>query len=106
MILNTKLDYQEHLKDKLSKISRTILLLRKLQKILTKPPLLTVYKSFTRSHLDYGDMIYEKAYNTSFHQNSEKIQHNSALTITGPVRGTSKEKLYQELRIESLKNRQ
>ena len=32
MILDTKLDFQEHLKDKLSKISKTNGLLRKLQK--------------------------------------------------------------------------
>ena len=32
MILDTKLDFQEHLKDKISKISKTIGLLRKLQK--------------------------------------------------------------------------
>ena len=44
MILDTKLDSQEHLKDKLSKISKTIGLLRKLQKILTRPPLFTIYK--------------------------------------------------------------
>ena len=106
MILDTKLDFQEHLKDKLSKISKTIGLLRKLQKILTRAPLLTIYKSFIRPHLDYGDIIYDKAYNSSFHQNLEKIQYNSALAITGAIRGTSKEKLYQELGLESLKKRQ
>ena len=42
MNLNTKLDFQEHLKDKLSKISKTTGLLRKLQRILTRPlPLMT-----------------------------------------------------------------
>ena len=105
MILDTKLDFQEHVKDKLSKISKTIGLLRKLQKILTRPPLLTIYKSFIRPHLDYGDIIYDKAYNSSFHQNLEKIQYNSALAITGAIRGTSKEKLYQELGLESLEKR-
>ena len=105
MILDTKPDYQEHLKDKLSKISRTILLLTKLQKILTKPPLLTIYMFFTRSHLDYGEMTYYKAYNTSFHQNSDEIQHNSALAITEAKKEISKEKFYLELRLESLKNR-
>ena len=48
MILDTKLDFQEHLKDKLKKISKTIGLLRK------------VNKSFVRSYLDYGDIIYDK----------------------------------------------
>ena len=69
MILDTKLDFQEHIKDKLSKISMTIGLLKKLQKVLTKPPLLTIYKSFIIPHLDYGYITYGKAYNTSFHQN-------------------------------------
>ena len=52
MILDTKLDFQEHRKDKLSKTSRAIGLLRKLKKILTRPPLLTIYKSFIRPRLD------------------------------------------------------
>ena len=103
--LGMVLDTQEHLKDKLSKISKTIGLLRKLQKILTRAPLLTIYKSFIRPHLDYGDIIYDKAYNSSFHQNLEKIQYNSALAITGAVRGTSKEKLYQDSGLESLEKR-
>ena len=41
-----------------------------------------------------------------FIKTSEKIQYNSALAITGAIRGTSKEKLYQELRLECLENRQ
>ena len=84
MVLDTKLDFQEHLKDKLSRISKTIGLLRKWP------------------HLDYGDIIYDKAYNSSFHQNLEKIHYNSVLAITGAIRGTSKENLYQELGLESL----
>ena len=60
MILDTKLDFQEHLKDKLSKISETIGLLRKLQKILTRPPLRTIYKSFIRPHFDYGGIYMTK----------------------------------------------
>ena len=67
MILDTKLDFQEHLKGKLIKISKKIGLLRKLQKILTRAPLLTIYNSFIRPHLDYGDIIYDKTYNCSFH---------------------------------------
>ena len=73
MGLDTKLDFQEHLKNKPSTISNTIGLLRKLQKILTRAPLLTICKSFIRPHLDYGDIIYDKAYNSSFHQNLEQI---------------------------------
>ena len=63
--------------------------------------LITIFKSLIRPHLDYGDIIYDQAYNTSFHQNIESIQYNAALAITGAVRGTSREKLYQELSFES-----
>ena len=43
MILDTKMDFQEHLKNKLRKISKTIGLLIKLQNILTGTLLLTIY---------------------------------------------------------------
>lgn len=50
-----------------------------------------IYKSFVRLHLDYGDIIYDKAYNTTFHQVMEAVQYNAALTIICAVSGSSKE---------------
>ena len=97
MIWDTGLDFQEHLKYKLRNISNTIALLRKLQMILTRASLLRTYKSFIRPHLDYGDFLYDTAHNISFNQNLEKIQYNLALAITGAIKGTFKENLYQEL---------
>ena len=41
----------------------------------------------------------------SFHHKLESIQYNVSLAITGLIRGTSKEKLYQELGLESLQLR-
>ena len=79
--------------------------LRKLQPVLPRSALLTIYKAFIRPHLDYGDAIYDQAYNNSFHQKLESIQYNAALAITGAIRGTSSEKLYQELGLESLQQR-
>ena len=89
----------------INKVSKTIDLLRKLQNILPRPPLRTIYKSFIRSHLDYWDIIYDQAYNISFHQKIESIQCNAALAITGAIRGISREKLYHELGSESLVSR-
>ena len=102
LILDNKLNFQEHLKNILNKVNKTIGLLRKLQNILPREPLLTIYKSFVRPHLDYGDVIYDQHYNNSFHQKLESIQYNAALAITGVIRGSSREKLYQELGLESL----
>ena len=105
MLLDVKLNFQEHLKKIYSKVNKTIGLLRKLHNTLPILPLLTIYKSFIRPHLDYGDIIYEQAYAASFYQKLESAQYNSALAITGPIRGTPKEKLYQELGWETLEKR-
>ena len=104
MILDTKLDFSLHLKNVQNKVNKTIGLLRRLQDTLPRISLITIFKSFIRPLLDYGDIIYDRAYNTSFHQNIESIQYNAALAITGAVRGTSREKLYQELGFESLQH--
>ena len=80
-------------------------MLRKFQGILPRTSLITIYKSFARPHLDYGDIIYDQAFNESFHQRIEYIQYNAAIAITGAIRGTSSEKLYQELGLESLRSR-
>ena len=86
MFLDSKLGFKENLQNVLNKVSKTIGLLRKLQKILPIPPLITIYKSFIRSHLDYGDIIYDQAYNVSFHQKLESIQYKAALAIAGAIR--------------------
>ena len=67
--------------------------------------LLTIYKSFIRPHLDYGDIIYDKAVNESFHAKLESLPYNATLAITGAIRGSSFEKIYEELSLESLKSR-
>ena len=97
IFLDPKLDVKEHLKNMSVKVNKSTALLRKLQSILPRHALVTIYKSFIRPHLDYGDTIYDQAYNNSFHQNLETFQYNAALAITGAVRGTSTVKLYQEL---------
>ena len=64
-----------------------------------------IYKAFARLLLDYDDILYEQTYNASFHQKLEKIQCNAWVAKTGTTRGTSKEKSYQELALESLGSR-
>ena len=41
-------------------------LLRKLQSILPRTSLLTIYKSFIRPHLDYGDVVYDQPSSDAF----------------------------------------
>ena len=65
---------------------------------------LTLYKSFVRPHLNYGDIIYDQPNNYSFCNKLETVQYNT-LAITGSVQETSKVKLYKELGLESFKSR-
>ena len=74
MFLDSILDFKEHIKNVLNKVSKTIGFLRKLQKILPRPSLITIYKYFVRSDLDYGDIIYDQTYTVFFHQKTESIQ--------------------------------
>ena len=105
VILDSKLIFDEHLKMVSLKISKTLRLLRKLHNLLPISILITIYKAFVRPYLDYGDILYDQAYNMSFHHKLESIQYYACLAITGAIRGTSKEKLYQELGLESLQLR-
>ena len=76
-------------------------MIRKLQPIIPRAALLTIYKSFLRPHLDYGDVIYDRAFHESFQNKLEPVQYDTALAITGAIRGSSI--IYQELGLESLK---
>ena len=105
LTLDVKLNFVEHIKNITQKISKTMGLLRRFQPILPRSSLLTIYKTFIRSQLDFADVIYDQACNSSFHEKLESIQYNACLAITGAIRGISSEKLYQELGLESLKSR-
>ena len=58
-----------------------------------------------RCNLDYVDIIYGKPKNESFKDWLEKIHYNAALAITGAIRGTSQERIFNEIGLESLADR-
>ena len=80
-------------------------LLRRFEPILPRSFLLTIYKTLIISQLDYTNVIYDQTYNSSFHEKLESFQYNACQAITGAIRGTSSEKLYQALGLESLKSK-
>ena len=100
--LDNKLDFCEDLWNIFKKINRTISLFRELPNNLPRTVLVTIYKSFVRLHLDFEDILYDQIFNNSFHEKFELIQYNAAFAITGTIRSSSREKLYQELGFESL----
>ena len=60
-VLDTRLDFNLYLKNVQNKANKTIGLLRKLQNTLPRTSLITIFKSYIRPHLDYGDIIYDRA---------------------------------------------
>ena len=102
IVLDSKLNFNAHADQKIKKCDRLIGLIRRLSISLPRNALLTIYKSFVRPHLDYGDILYDKPNNENFQNKLEKVQYRACLAITGAIQGTSRIKLYDELGLHSL----
>ena len=87
------MNFSHHVKEKIAKANKGIGLIRKLVHVLPWQSPLTIYKSFIKAHLDYGDIIYDHPSNESFCNLIEKVQYNAALAITGAIKGTSQLKI-------------
>ena len=57
IVLDSKLNFNAHVDQKIKKCNRIICLTRQLSINLPRNALLTIYKSFVRPHLDYGDIL-------------------------------------------------
>ena len=79
--------------------------MKRLSVTLSRKQLLTIYKTFVRSHLDHADIIYDKPFNEAFKEKLEKVQYSAALIITGAIKDFSRERLFKELGPESLCDR-
>ena len=99
------MNFSNHVKEKISKENKGIGILSNLYNVLPRNSLITIYKPFIQPHLDYGAIIFDQLENESFCKKIESVQYNAALAITGAIQGTSREKLYKELVLETLKSR-
>ena len=73
----------KHINEKINKANKGIGVICKLNKILPHSALLTIYCSFIRPHLDYGDVIYDQPENESFSSKIELVQYNASLSLVG-----------------------
>ena len=88
--LDEKLNFNHHVKENITEANKGIGLIKNLTNTLPKDALLTIYKSFVRPHLDYGDIIYDQPQNESFCNKLESVQYNATLAITGAIQGDQK----------------
>ena len=94
--LDEELTFRHHINEMINKANKGIAITCKLN---------ILPRSFIRSHLDYGGVIYDQSENESFSSKTESVQYNASLATTGAKRGTSQKKLYWELGLESLRSR-
>ena len=105
LTLDEKLLFKAHINEKIAKANKGIGAIKRLSKYVPRKSLITIYTSFIRPHFDYADVVYDQPHNESFCSKLETIQYNAALAITGAIKGTSRQRLYNELGFESLKDR-
>ena len=102
LILDEKLNFKQHIESAIVKINKGVALLRC---GLPRKSLITINKAFLKHLIDYGDIIYDQPQSEYVCEKLESVQYKAALAITGAIQGSSREKLYQELGLESLKSR-
>ena len=102
IVLDSKLNFNAHVDQKIKKCNRIISLIRRLSINLPRNALLTINKSFVRPHLDYGYILYDKPNNENFQNKLEKVQYRVCLAITGAIQRTSRTNFYDELGLHPL----
>ena len=73
LLLDPNLSFDEHIQCILNKTRKIIGLIRKLQPIIPRAALLTIYKSFLRPHLDYGNVLHNHSFKESFQNKLESV---------------------------------
>ena len=76
--LYEKLNFIHHIKEQIFKANKGINVIKRLNN--------TLYKSFVRPNLDYGNIIYDQTSNESFCNKLETVQYNAALVTTGSIK--------------------
>ena len=104
-MLDKRLTFDRHVEEVILRANKGVGLITLLRRYLPRNFLLNIYNALIRPHLDYGDVVYDFPGNASFMQKLESVQYNASLAITGCFRGTSRDKLYSELGLESLADR-
>ena len=104
-MLDSKLNFDIHLIENFSVVNNSIALLRKLGFSIPRKSLISTTKAFLRPHLNYHDVVYDKPCIEKLIDTLELIHYNATLAVTDAIRGTSKEKLFNELGLEYFKDR-
>ena len=104
-VLDSKLDFFIHIKHKIKRCTTITGLLSILSVCFSRKVLHTIYNSFVKPHLDYGDILCDKPDNENFESKIEKVQYKACVAITAVIQGRSRKRLYDKLGLMSLKEK-
>ena len=101
---SNSLNWSEHISSVVKGVSKSLDAMRKLKYSTDRKTLDSVYTTFIRPKLEYGNVIWN---NCSQHDRNllENLQLNAARIVTGAKRGTSHSKIYEECGWETLAER-
>ena len=115
LILDSKLTFANHISEKVSKALKGVGVIKYLSSYVPVKTLDQIYKMYVRPHLDFCDVIYHtpkicNMFDSSFRLSHwmdliERVQYMAALAVTGTWKGTSSNKIYEQLGWESLSDR-
>ena len=80
MNLDEKLNFNNHINEKIAKANKGTGIIRKLARVLTRESLITNCK-LVRPHINYGDIIYDQPNNDSFLNMIARVQYNQGTII-------------------------
>ena len=105
LVLDSKLEFNEHVNNKINKCNKSIEVIKKLSLTLSRNSFLIIHKTFVRPIFKYANIIYDKPLTESFKDKLEMVRYNPALVITGAFKGTLRDGIYRELGLKSLAER-
>ena len=101
MYLDTKSNFQEYLKNILKQGKQSYWIIAWDSSFFTAPIFNYDIRSIFKTPSQPRGYCLRPKTKDSFHQKMKSTQYNAAVAITGGIRGTSREKLYQGLGLES-----
>lgn len=104
LTLQSNLKWDSHIRFIENKVNMLISCLTSYKYKLGRKGLENLYKSYIMPHYDYADIIYDNCSDTLANV-LEELHLHAIRTITGLIRGTSHQKLYDESGFSTLKER-
>ena len=104
LVLKSDLKWNEHIKEIVSKASKQLNIMKNLQYRLDRETLEVIYTSFIRPLLEYGNVVWDNCAQTD-EKLLEDLQLTAARIVSGAMRTTPNEKLYEETGWETLAKR-